>query len=198
MKAVPFLVALTWVALSPLVTLAADLTKIDRTIKKEPAYRSKSPNYCLLVFGPEVKFRVWLVFDGDILYVDRNGNGDLTEPNKRLEPSEKPIQQSLVRALAYAVGVIQDPTTGKKYTQVKIHRAVINPDLPPEPRKTRSAWPTSGRRIRSSWKGGSPESMSAVVTARLARSAHCGVQPTRARRASFILTGLWHLRWSMA
>jgi hypothetical protein len=29
----------------------ADLTKIDRTIAKEPAYKSK-PKYCLLVFGP--------------------------------------------------------------------------------------------------------------------------------------------------
>jgi hypothetical protein len=61
----------------------ADLTKIDRTIAKEPAYRSK-PKYCLLVFGPEAKTRVWLVLDGDTLYVDRNGNGDLTEERERL------------------------------------------------------------------------------------------------------------------
>ena len=40
----------------------ADLTKIDRTINKEPAYRGK-PKYCLLVFGTEAKFRVWLVRD---------------------------------------------------------------------------------------------------------------------------------------
>src|SRR4029077_10756985 len=56
-----------------------DLTKIDRTIKKEPAYQTKTPKYCLLVFGPEAKTRVWLVQDGDKLYVDRNGNGDLIE-----------------------------------------------------------------------------------------------------------------------
>ena len=30
---------------------AVDLTKIDRTIAKEPAYKNK-PRYCLLVFGP--------------------------------------------------------------------------------------------------------------------------------------------------
>jgi hypothetical protein len=63
---------------------AADLTKIDRIVKKEPAYLAK-PKYCLLVFGPEAKERVWLVLDGDKLYVDRNGNGDLTEPGKRIE-----------------------------------------------------------------------------------------------------------------
>jgi len=63
---------------------AADLTRIDRAIAKEPAYKSRSPTYCLLVFGPEAKTRVWLVLDGDVLYVDRNGNGDLTEEGERI------------------------------------------------------------------------------------------------------------------
>jgi hypothetical protein len=61
---------------SPL--FAADLTELARVLVKEPAYKSK-PRYCLLVFGPEAKTRVWLVHDGDTLYVDRNGNGDLTD-----------------------------------------------------------------------------------------------------------------------
>ena len=38
---------------------AVDLTKIPRVIAKEPAYQGK-PKYCLLVFGPEAKHRVWL------------------------------------------------------------------------------------------------------------------------------------------
>jgi hypothetical protein len=58
-----------------------DLSKIDRTIK-EPAYHSR-PQYCLLLFGREAQTRIWLVLDGDILYVDKNANGDLTEPGKR-------------------------------------------------------------------------------------------------------------------
>src|SRR5262249_1657660 len=62
-----------------------DLAKIDRTIKKEPAYKGK-PEYCLLVFGPQAKTRVWLVRDGDLLYVDGNGSGDLTEAGKRWRP----------------------------------------------------------------------------------------------------------------
>ena len=60
----------------------ADLTRIERFIAKEPLYKTKAPEYCLLVFGPEAKTRVWLVRDGDTLYVDRNGNGDLTEPGE--------------------------------------------------------------------------------------------------------------------
>ena len=62
---------------------AADLAKIDRTIKKEPAYQGK-PLYCLLVFGEEARVRAWLVVDGDVLYVDRHGDGDLTHPDDRL------------------------------------------------------------------------------------------------------------------
>jgi len=62
---------------------AADLSKIDRTIGKEPKYREK-PGYCLLVFGPEAATRIWLIKDGALLYLDRNGNGDLTEAGKRL------------------------------------------------------------------------------------------------------------------
>jgi hypothetical protein len=69
--------------LAPLAQ-AADLAKIERKIAKEPAYQTKTPKYCLLVFGLAAKTRVWLVQDGDTLYVDRNGNGDLTEDGKRV------------------------------------------------------------------------------------------------------------------
>jgi hypothetical protein len=62
---------------------AVDLSTIPRQIAKEPAYRA-APRYSLLVFGPTAQTRVWLVFDGDALYIDRNGNGDLTEPDERV------------------------------------------------------------------------------------------------------------------
>lgn len=73
-----------------------DLSKIDRTIAKEPAYQGK-PKYCLVVYGPEAKTRVWLVVDGDTLYADCKGDGDLTaegnrfsflKQNYRFEPIE--------------------------------------------------------------------------------------------------------------
>jgi hypothetical protein len=64
---------------------AADLSKLDRKIGKEPAYESRTkPKYCLVVVGPEAKTRVWLVLDGDVLYVDRNGDGDLTGEDERI------------------------------------------------------------------------------------------------------------------
>jgi hypothetical protein len=77
---VPAVLALAWAS----IALAADLTKIDRTIAKEPVYTGK-PKYCLLVFGPEAKTKAWLALDGDVLYVDRNCNGDLTGKEKRVE-----------------------------------------------------------------------------------------------------------------
>ena len=64
--------------------LLADPLSVDRTIRKEPAYQTKYPRYALLVFEPEGKDRVWLVRDGATLYVDRNGNGDLTEAGEKI------------------------------------------------------------------------------------------------------------------
>ncbi len=61
-----------------------DLSKIDRTPPKLPALQSDHPEYCLLVFGLDAHKKVWLVQDGNTLYVDRNGNGDLTEPDNRI------------------------------------------------------------------------------------------------------------------
>jgi hypothetical protein len=71
---------------APNGSLAADLTKIDRDIRKAPAFKSKEPKYCLLVFGSAADHRVWLILDGDTLYVDRNGNGDLTEAGESTGP----------------------------------------------------------------------------------------------------------------
>jgi hypothetical protein len=57
---------------------AVDYAKIGHTLTREPAYESKAPKYALLLFGPEAKVRVWVVLDGDMVYLDRNADGDLT------------------------------------------------------------------------------------------------------------------------
>ncbi len=79
-----FLPALAGLLLAWGTAGAAELTKIDRGIAKEPAYQGK-PSYCLLAFGPGAKTRVWVVQDGDVLYVDRNANGDLTDADERVK-----------------------------------------------------------------------------------------------------------------
>ncbi|OWK45464.1 WD40 repeat domain-containing protein [Fimbriiglobus ruber] len=83
----PILIALGLV-LSACALHAADPLKFERVLKKEPAYQTKTPKYALLAFGPAATDRVWLVWDGDALYVDRNGDGDLTEPGERVAASK--------------------------------------------------------------------------------------------------------------
>lgn len=73
------------VVLCPLSAKAIDYSKIDRTLKKEPAYSSKTPYYALLLFGPEAKRRIWVVVDGETVYVDRDADGDLTGNSERFE-----------------------------------------------------------------------------------------------------------------
>jgi hypothetical protein len=85
------LMALTCLAFGSGRAQAADLTKVDRTIAKEPAYQAK-PKYCLLVLGPAAQTRVWLVQDGSTLYIDRNGNGDLTEPGEKVPWTGKDLR----------------------------------------------------------------------------------------------------------
>ncbi|MEX0703217.1 MAG: hypothetical protein WD069_14070 [Planctomycetales bacterium] len=63
-----------------------DLAQIERKVAQEPEYASGQPKYCLLVFGPTAETRVWLVSDGkDVLYVDRDGDGDLTGEGEQVK-----------------------------------------------------------------------------------------------------------------
>jgi hypothetical protein len=82
MRTAVFLSALSWsVACAP--AWAADYSKVDRTIRKEPVYDGLSQKYALLLFGAEAKLRVWVVLDGETVYIDRNADGDLTGKGKR-------------------------------------------------------------------------------------------------------------------
>jgi hypothetical protein len=62
---------------------AVDYAKVARTLTREPAYESKAPKYALLLFGPQARVRVWVVLDGNVVYLDRNGDGDLTGKEER-------------------------------------------------------------------------------------------------------------------
>ncbi len=87
---------------------AADLTAIERKIAKEPAYQSESVKYCLLVFGPEAMMRVWLAQDGGTLYIDRNGNGDLTEGDEKVAAKECDETDPEAGVFLFEAGDIQD------------------------------------------------------------------------------------------
>lgn len=69
-----------------------DYAKIERKIAREPKYVAE-PRYALFVFDAAGKFKVWAVLDKskpdspvyDVLYFDRTGDGDLTDPGDRVE-----------------------------------------------------------------------------------------------------------------
>lgn len=79
---------------------AADLSKVDRGIAKEPNYAGK-PEYGLIVFGKDARDRVWLVRDGETLYADKNADGDLTGPN------EKVVAEKRYNYLSFHIGTVR-------------------------------------------------------------------------------------------
>lgn len=113
LRFVPLLICLT-----PCAAYAADLTKIDRRLVKEPAYQSKEPRYCLLVLGPEARQRVWLVHDQDALFVDLNGNGDLTEPGEKFK-----AENSNENSASFRVSILGDGDQAKHVLQVDLFKA---------------------------------------------------------------------------
>ena len=76
------------------------LDGIERKIVKEPKY-SSVPRYALLILGTSAESKVWLVEDGNLLYVDQNANGDLTDDGP-------PIPQSKVRQFQNDKGTARD------------------------------------------------------------------------------------------
>lgn len=114
-----FLAALPCLLLFAVPLAAADLARIDRKIAKEPAYTSK-PKYCLLVFGPEANTRIWLVQDGATLYVDRDGNGDLTEPGKKVTAEKRDGDDE--DTYTFKVGDVHDGTRLHKELTVLVSR----------------------------------------------------------------------------
>jgi hypothetical protein len=103
---------LTLFVVGALSTRAADLSALPREIAREPKYQGQA-RYALAVFGPEADFRVWLVKDGDVLYADKNGNGDLTEPGEKITPTELQYE-----GLVFKVGDIV--AKGHTYADVRL------------------------------------------------------------------------------
>lgn len=68
--------------------IAEDLAALKKSTLKEPSYRNK-PEYALLVLGAKCEKQLWMVRDGDVLYFDRNGSGDLTAPEARVPMDAK-------------------------------------------------------------------------------------------------------------
>lgn len=103
-----------------------DYTRIDRRIAKEPKYIA-SPRYALFLFDPKGQFRVWAVLDKskadaphyDVLYFDKNGNGDLTEAGERFTGK----YDEAAETLSIVVGELAVPGTKLVHTDLKFYTA---------------------------------------------------------------------------
>jgi hypothetical protein len=100
-------------------TLASiDYAKIERKITKEPAYVG-SPRYALFLLDEAGEFRVWAVMDksaadvpaANVLYLDMNGNGDLTEEGERFVSSRDAVG---IEERGAVITVAAVPVPGKK------------------------------------------------------------------------------------
>jgi hypothetical protein len=121
------LLALACLLASVAPAFAADLSRVDRTIRKEPKYAGK-PAYCLLVFGPDAGHHVWLVRDGDTLYADKNGNGDLTDPG------EKIMAEKNDSSLAFHVGTVRVGKLEHRHLTVRTDRlSAYGPEVTSHP-----------------------------------------------------------------
>jgi len=105
-----------------------DLAKIDRTIKKEPVYKSQ-PRYALLIVGPSASHRSWFVVDGvETAYIDRNGNGDLTEPGERIELDREATDKINLSSSTRLSGMNVFPIGEVAGARLKFRLWVPNPD----------------------------------------------------------------------
>src|SRR5262245_10465994 len=99
-----------------------DYSKMERSIAKEPKYVA-APRYALFVFDPQGKFRAWAVLDKskadlpyyDVLYLDKNGNGDLTEPGERFAGT----YDEKLKNLTIRVGNLTVPGTKLTHTDLR-------------------------------------------------------------------------------
>jgi RNA polymerase sigma factor (sigma-70 family) len=99
------------------------LKSMNRTIRKEPVYASKSPRYALLVFGPRAADRVWLVHDGATLYVDRKADGDLTDPADKVAAEILPGSTAKDAYLRFAVDDL--PVGGHVHKNLKVSASLL-------------------------------------------------------------------------
>lgn len=86
---------------------------IDRRVGREPIYQGQ-PAYGLIVFDAEAQQRVWMIHDGEHLWVDKNGNGDLTDEGEKVL-AEKPEIALATEERSYGFNVGEITVAGQTH-----------------------------------------------------------------------------------
>src|SRR5687767_2696658 len=71
------------------------LADARRPLVAKRKYESK-PRYLLMALGQPVRRSVWIVLDGAVLYVDRDGDGRLDAAGERFTPRVKKVEDHFV------------------------------------------------------------------------------------------------------
>lgn len=101
-----------------------DFAKVDRTPPKLPDLNAPVPQLGLLLFGAHADKRVWVLLDKsdakaeayDVLYLDKDADGDLTEDGERLEC--EPVAKKSAPARIFVLPEWKDPGTGAVHTDL--------------------------------------------------------------------------------
>jgi hypothetical protein len=107
---------------------ATDLSQIDRKITAIPKFGAEEQFYAILVLGPEATTRVWFIADGDNLYVDKNGNGDLTDDGEPVHATASSQGTFVPLSRSWKVGALG---VSPRYTDVEASIALLNPSWRP-------------------------------------------------------------------
>ncbi len=125
---------------------ALDISRIERRIRVEPEYVAP-PLHGLLLLDEAGAFRCWAVFDKtapdakyyDVLYFDRNGDGDLTEPGERIVGTWDEEAKAAGMGMTLRVGDVPVPGTST------VHKGLLFSTSP------KASWQGFWFRIR--WAG---------------------------------------------
>lgn len=114
------------------IPLGADLdyAALKTAPTKEPEYVAQ-PLYALFVMDDAGEFVCWAVLDKsdpelpgyDLLYFDKNGNGDLTEEGERFHSELDPKRTGRLAGVTLTVGEIPVPGTDITHTNFRVSTA---------------------------------------------------------------------------
>jgi len=132
---------------------AVDLRSKARPICKEPEY-SETPRYALLVFGDDAEHQSWLVVDGPTVYLDRNGDGDLTAIDEKI-----PVDEDATAEINVAEGEYKGMNVFKlglvNGHDLVFHFWVLNEDFVPDANEDEILTRYRQERIQNEWANAS-------------------------------------------
>src|SRR6188474_330288 len=99
---------------------STNAVSVNSPIIKEPTYQS-TPKYSLLTLGNAGDVKVWMVEDGRRLFVDKNGNSDLTDDGPPIPPRKFRDIGGNRWDFEYAIDAIT-PTNGSRHTNFVLRR----------------------------------------------------------------------------